>query len=62
MDLVSFDTPGEHKLFTAIARQGQPCFHGIFLDYFFSQKIIGLNSEKVINLDLIIMAIKCQSN
>ena len=35
MDLVSFDTPGEHKLFTAIARQGQPCFHGIFLEYFF---------------------------
>ena len=41
MDLVSFDTPGEHRLFTAIARQGQPCFHGIFLEYFFfSQEII----------------------
>ena len=30
--------------------------------FFFSQEIIWLNSEKVINLDLIIMAIKCQSN
>ena len=26
MDLVSFDTPGEHKLFAAIARQGQQNF------------------------------------
>ena len=26
MDLVSFDTPEEHKLFAAIARQGQQSF------------------------------------
>ena len=30
MDLVSFDTPEEHKLFAAIARQGQQKFLGIF--------------------------------